>query len=80
MSCYCPIQSVFATVSLHVFNVTGISLLGSAPGLVIFVPLVGGIIFGSLKRIEAETPVQPVLVLARDTCLIISKIGEVEYN
>ena len=61
-------------------GVTGISLLGSAPGLIIFVPLVGGIFFGSLERLAADTPAQPVLVLVRDACLITSKIAEVAYN
>ena len=74
------IQSAFATASSHVSGVTGVSLLGSAPGLIIFVPLVGGIFFGSLERLAAETPVQPVLVLARDACLITPKIAEIAYN
>jgi hypothetical protein len=74
------IQSAFATASSHVSGVTGISLLGSAPGLIIFVPLVGGVFFSSLERIAADTPAQPVLVLARDACLITPKIAEVAYN
>ena len=74
------IQSAFATASSHVSGVTGVSLLGSAPGLIIFVPLVGGLFFGSLERIAADTPAQPVLVLARDACLITPKIVEVVYN
>ena len=73
-------QSVFATASSHVSGVTGISLLGSAPGLMIFVPLVGGIFFGSLERLAADTPAQPVLILARDACLLTPKIAEVAYN
>ena len=74
------IQSAISTTSSHVSGVTGISLLGSAPALVIFVPLVGGVFFGSLERIAANTPAQPVLVLARDACLITPKIAEVAYN
>jgi hypothetical protein len=74
------IQSLYATASSHVSGVTGISLLGSAPGLIIFVPLIGGLFFGSLERIAADTPAQPVLVLARDACLITPKIAEVAYN
>ena len=74
------IQLAFATASSHVSGVTGVSLLGSAPGLIIFVPLVGGIFFGSLERLAAETPVQPVLVLARDACLLTPKIAEIAYN
>lgn len=74
------IQSAFARASSHVSGVTGISLLGSAPGLIIFVPLVGGVFFGSLERLAADTPAQPVLVLARDACLLTPKIAEVAYN
>lgn len=74
------IQSAFATASSHVSGVTGIALLGSAPGLIIFVPLVGGVFFGSLERLAADTPAQQVLVLARDACLITPKIAEVAYN
>lgn len=59
---------------------TGISLIGAAPGLIIFVPLVGGVFFGSLERMAANTPAQPALVLARDACLITPKIAEVAYN
>ncbi len=74
------IQSAFATASSHVSGVTGMSLIGSAPGLIIFVPLVGGVFFASLERMAANTPAQPVLVLARDVCLITPKIAEVAYN
>lgn len=74
------VQSAFATATSHVSGVTGISLIGSAPGLIIFVPLVGGIFFGSLERLAANTPAQPVLVLARDACLITPKIAEIAYN
>jgi hypothetical protein len=74
------LQSAYATATSHVSGVTGISLIGSAPGLIIFVPLVGGVFFGSLERLAANTPAQPVLVLARDTCLITPKIAEVAYN
>ena len=59
------IQSAFARASSHVSGVTGISLLDSAPGLIIFVPLICGIFFGSLERLAADTPAQSVLVLAR---------------
>ena len=61
-------------------GVSGIFLLGLAPGLIIFVPLVGGVFFGSLERIAADTPAQQILVLARDACLITPKIAEVAYN
>jgi hypothetical protein len=74
------VQSVVATSTSHLSGITGMSVLGSAPGLIIFVPLVGGIFFGSLERLAANTPAQPALVLARDTCLIIPKIAEVVYN
>lgn len=74
------IQSVFSTATSHVSGVTGMSLISSAPGLLIFVPLVGGIFFGSLERIAADTPAQPVLILARDACLITPKIAEIAYN
>lgn len=74
------VQSAFATATSHVSGVTGISLLGSAPGLIIFVPLVGGVFFASLERLAANTPAQPILVLARDACLITPKIAEVAYN
>ena len=47
---------------------------------IIFVPLIGGVFFGSLERLAADTPAQPVLVLARDACLITPKIAEVAYN
>ena len=77
---HAAIQSAFATASSHQSGVTGISLLGSAPGLIICVPLVGGIFFGSLERIAADTCAQPALVLARDTCLIVPKIAEIAYN
>ncbi len=56
------VQSVFATATSHVSGVTGIALLGSAPGLIIFVPLVGGIFFGTLERLAANTSAQPVLI------------------
>ncbi len=49
------IQSVFVRASLHVSSVTSISLIGSAPGLIIFVLLVGGIFFDFLERIAANT-------------------------
>jgi len=42
------VQSTFATATSHVSSVTGISLIGSAPKLIIFVPLVGRMLFGSL--------------------------------
>ena len=74
------VQSAFATASSHVSGVIGITLLSSAPGLIIFVPLVGGVFFGSLERLAANTPAQPVLVLARDACLITPKVAEVAYN
>lgn len=74
------VQSAFATATSHVSGVTGIALIGLAPGLIIFVPLVGGIFFGSLERLAASTPAQPVLVLARDACLITPKIAEIAYN
>lgn len=74
------IQSAFATASSHMSSVTGVSLLGSAPGLIIFVSFVNGVFFGSLERITADTPAQPVLVLARDAYLIAPKIAEVAYN
>lgn len=74
------VQSAFTTATSHVSGVTGISLIGSAPGLIIFVPLVGGIFFGSLERLTANTPAQPVFVLARDACLITPKIAEIAYN
>jgi hypothetical protein len=74
------VQSAFATATSHVSGVTGISLLGSAPGLIIFVPLVGGVFFGSLEGLADNTPVQPVLLLARDACLITPKIAEIAYN
>lgn len=74
------VQSAFSTATSHVSGVTGISLIGSAPGLIIFVPLVGGVFFGSLERLAADTPAQPVLVLARDACLITPKIAEIAYN
>lgn len=74
------LQSVFATATSHMSGVTGMSLVGAAPGLVIFVPLVGGVFFGSLERLAANTPAQPALVLARDACLITPKIAEIAYN
>ena len=74
------IQSVFSTARLHVSDITGLSLIGSAPGLIIFVPLVGGVFFGSLERLAYNTPAQSVLVLSRDACLITPKIAEVAYN
>ena len=74
------VQLAFATATSHVSGVTGVSLSGSAPGLIIFVPLVGGVFFGSLGRLAANTPAQPVLILARDACLITPKITEVAYN
>lgn len=74
------VQSAFATATSHVSGVTGISLIGSTPGLIIFVPLVGGVFFGSLERLAANTSAQPVLVMARDTCLFIPKIVEIAYN
>jgi hypothetical protein len=73
-------HSAFATASSHVSGVTGISLIGSAPGLIIFVPLVDGVFFGSLERLAANTSAPPVLVLARDACLITPKIAEIAYN
>ena len=73
-------QSAVATATSHVSGVTGMPLLGSAPGLIIFVPLVGGVFFGSLERLAANTPAQPVFVIARDICLIPPKIAEVAYN
>jgi len=60
------IQSTFATATSHVSGITGLSLIGSAPGLIIFVPLLGGVFFGSLEWLAADTVVQPVLILARD--------------
>lgn len=74
------IQSVFATAQSHVSGVKGMSLICSAPGLIIFVPLVGGIFFGSLERLAADTPAQPVLIIARDACLLTPKIVEIAYN
>lgn len=74
------VQSVVATSNSHLSGTTGMSFLKSAPGLIVCVPLVGGIFFASLERLAANTPAQPVLVLARDTCLIIPKIAEVVYN
>ena len=61
-------------------GVTGISLFGAAPGLILFVPLVGGVFFGAAERLAADTPAQGVLILARDTCLIVPKIVEVADN
>ena len=55
-------------------------LISSVPRLILFVPLVAGIFFGSLKRLMANTQAQPILVLARDACLITSKITEIAYN
>lgn len=74
------LQSSFATATSHVSGVSGISLLGSSPGLIIFIPLVGGVFFASLERLADNTPVQPALILARDACLIVPKIAEVAYN
>lgn len=74
------LQSAFATATSHVSGVTGLSLLGSAPGLIIFVPLVGGVFFASVERLAANTPAQPVLILARDACLITPKVAEIAYN
>lgn len=74
------VQSALATSTSHLSGIKGFALLGSAPGLIIFVPLVGGIFFGSLERLAADTPAQPILVLARDACLITPKIAEVAYN
>jgi len=74
------VQSVYATASSHISGISGIALLGSSPGLIIFVPLIGGIFFGSLERIASNTPAQPALVLARDACLLSPKVAEIAYN
>lgn len=74
------IQSAYLCATSHVSEITGMSLLGSALGLIIFVPLVGGVFFGSLERLAANTPAQPALILARDACLIAPKIAEIAYN
>lgn len=74
------LQSLFSTATSHISGVTGMALIGSAPGLVIFVPLVGGVFFGALERFGANSPAQPVLALARDACLITPKIAEIAYN
>lgn len=74
------VQSVIATSTSHISGVTGMSLLGCTPALVVFVPLVGGVFFGSLERLAANTPVQPVLVLARDACLLTPRVVEIVYN
>lgn len=74
------VNTAFATASSHLSGVTGINLLGAAPGLILFVPLVGGVFFGAAERLAADTPVQGVLILARDTCLIVPKIVEVAHN
>lgn len=74
------VHSVVATSTSHISGITGMSRLGSSPALLIIVPLVGGIFFGSLERLGANTPAQPVLILARDACLIPLKIAEIIYN
>ena len=43
------VQSSFVTATSYVSGVTGMSLIGSAPGLIIFVPLVDSVFFGSLE-------------------------------
>jgi len=74
------VQLAFATATSHVSSVTGISLIGSAPRLIIFVSLVDGVLFESLKKLAANKSAQPVLVLTRDACLIIPKVAEMAYN
>ena len=74
------VQSAFCTATSHVSGVTGMALLGSAPGLIIFIPLLGGVFFGSLERLAANTPAQPIFIVVRDVCLVPPKIAEVAYN
>lgn len=74
------VQSVLATSTSHISGVTGLSLLASTPGLIIFVPLLGGVFFATVERLAANTPAQPILLIARDICLIPPKIAEIAYN
>jgi hypothetical protein len=71
---------VFATETSHVSGFMGLSVRGSAPGSIIFVPLVEGVFFDTVERLAADTPAQPILILARDACLITSKIAEIAYS
>lgn len=73
-------QSVVATATSHISGVTGTSFIGATPSLVIFVPLLGGIFFSALERVTANTPIQPICIVARDVCLIPPKIFEIAYN
>lgn len=74
------VHSTLATASSHISGITGFSLLGASPSLVIFVPLMGGVFFGSLERLAANSTFQPALILARDACLMTPKIAEIAYN
>lgn len=74
------ISTAVSTATSHISGITGTSLLGASPQLIIFVPLVGEVFFGSLERLAADIRTQPVLIVARDTCLIIPKIVEIGCN
>jgi hypothetical protein len=69
------VHSTLATASSHISGITGFSLLGASPSLVIFVPLMGGVFFGSLEILAANSTFQPALILARDASLIPPKIA-----
>lgn len=74
------VNTLFSTATLHVLGVTGFAFAGASPGLILFTPLVGGLFFATLERFAADTAFQPVLILARDACLIIPKVTEIASN
>jgi len=73
-------QSYTAITTSQLSGVTGFSLLGAAPILAFSLPLMGGIFFAGCERLAADTVLQPVLIVARDVCLIPTKFFELAYN
>jgi len=70
------VQSAFATAycSSHVSGITGnwfiFTRFFSRLNYLRSFTLVRRVVFVSVERLEANTPAQPILILARDACLI----------
>lgn len=74
------ISTFTTTAASHVSGVTGLPLIVSTPGIIIFTPMVGGLFFGSLERLTAGTLFGTVFGFSRDVCLVIPRIAEVTLN